>query len=407
MNSDSKIYFDYQATTPIDPRVVDEMISILRNKNIGNPHSRSHSFGWEAESIVDINREKIANLIAADPKDIIFTSGATESNNLAIKGPMSYIKKEEGKNHIIIPITEHKCVIEIGRYLENNGFLVTFLPVKSDGLISIEELSSHINDKTAMISVMTVNNEIGVIQPIEEIGQICKDKGIIFHTDAAQAFGKIPIDVDKLNIDMMSFTSHKIYGPIGIGGLYVRRKSKKIRLHPLFHGGGQERGFRSGTLSPFLIAGFGKAAEIAGNEMEKDSKHVKKLFDLLYDGIFSSLDYVHLNGSKEKRYYGNSNISFSFIEGESLLMGLKDLAVSSGSACTSASLEASYVLKALGLSDELAHSSIRFGFGRFSTEDEIKKVIEMVKVAVKKLRDLSPLWEMVQEGINLDEINWE
>lgn len=401
------IYLDYQATTPVDPRVLDEMINVFKNESVKNPHSRSHSFGWNAEEIVKENRAKIARLIgASDPKDLIFTSGATESNNLALKGVMNYLKDQGEKNHLIIPITEHKCTIESARFLESKGFEVTFLPVKPDGLICLDKLESSIRPSTGLISVMALHNEIGVIQPLKEIGEICKKHNVLFHTDAAQAFGKIPLNVEEFGIDLMSITAHKIYGPIGIGALYVRRKPKRVRIQPLFHGGGQERGLRSGTLSPALIAGFGKAAEIAEIEMEKDAAHVKKLFDILYKGIFENLKDVHLNGSLEKRYYGNANISFAYIEGESLLMGLKDLAVSSGSACTSSSLESSYVLKALGLSEELAHTSIRFGFGRFTREEEINEALKTIKSSVDRLRELSPLWEMVQEGIDLETIQW-
>lgn len=406
MSNFENIYLDYQASTPIDPRVLEEMVSVYKNY-IGNPHSRSHVFGWDTEKIIEQNRQKIASLIGAGLKDIIFTSGATESNNLALKGVMSYLGEQEGKDHLVIPITEHKCIIETARFLESKGYKVTFLPVKEDGLICLNTLEKAITDKTALVSVMAVNNEIGVIQPLKEIGQICKERGVLFHTDAAQAFGKIPLNVDEMNIDLMSITAHKIYGPIGVGALYIRRKPKRVRMHALIHGGGQERGLRSGTLSPALVAGFGKATEIAAQEMEKDNLHVKKLFDRLYRGIFGNLEHVFLNGSLEKRYFGNANISFAYIEGESLLMALKNLAVSSGSACTSASLESSYVLKALGLSEELAHTSIRFGFGRFSTEEEIDYVIEVTKQAVEKLRAMSPLWEMVQEGIDLNSIKWD
>ena len=404
-----QIYLDYQATTPIDPRVRDFMIDILTNQQ-GNPHSRSHSYGWETEKLVEISRKQIADLIGADPKDIIFTSGATESNNLALKGAASYLKEQKGLTHIIMPITEHKCVLESGRDLERNGFKVTYLSVKKDGLIdlcTLEKVLSENLGKTAIVSVMAVHNEIGVIQPLKEIGALCKKYGSLFHTDAAQAFGKIPLNVDDMNIDLMSITAHKIYGPIGVGALYVRRKPNRVRLHPLISGGGQERGLRNGTLSPVLTAAFGKAAEIASLEMEKDALHVKKLFDRLYNATAGSIKDVFLNGSLDCRYYGNANISFAYIEGESLLMAIKDVAVSSGSACTSASLESSYVLKALGASEELAHSSLRVGFGRFSTEEEIDHFINAVSLAVTKLRELSPLWEMVQEGIDLSTIRWD
>jgi cysteine desulfurase len=400
------IYLDYQATTPIDPRVIEEMNLCYSNVK-GNPHSRSHAFGWQAEEVVDHARQVISNIIGATEKDLIFTSGATESNNIAIKGVALYKKEAENKNHVITLITEHKCVIESCKWLERNGFDITFLPVKSDGLVDLDVLKNAITDKTCLISVMAVHNEIGVIQPLKEIGQICSEKGIVFHVDAAQAFCKIPMNVDELGIDLMSITAHKIYGPIGIGALYVRRKPKKIRLRSVISGGGQERNLRSGTLSPALAVGFMKAAEIMNNNMEENNKRVKKLFDKLYDGLFGSISHIYLNGSKEQRYYGNCNISFEFIEGESLLMALKKIAVSSGSACTSASLEASYVLKALGLSEELAHTSIRFGFGRFTTEAEIDYVIKTTIEAVNKLREMSPLWEMAQEGIDLNTIEWD
>ena len=399
------IYMDYQATTPIDPRVLDEMLYYYKNFP-GNPHSRSHGFGWTTEDIVENARLQVANVINADVKDIIFTSGATESNNIAIKGVGLYQQKEEGKNHIITLMTEHKCVLESCSWLEENGFTVSYLPVQKDGLVDLEVLKAAITDKTCLISIMAVHNEIGVIQPLKEIGQICKENKIIFHTDAAQGFGKIPLDVEEMNIDLMSISGHKIYGPGGIGALYVRRKPKRIRLKPMMSGGGQERGFRSGTLSAPLIAGFGKAAEIAKKEMNENSIYVKKLFDKLYNGLFDNIPNIYLNGSKEHRFYGNFNVSFEFIEGESLLMGLTNLAVSSGSACTSASLEASYVLKAIGASEELAHSSIRFGFGKFTQESEIDYVLSITKKTVERLRELSPLWEMAQEGIDISSIQW-
>jgi cysteine desulfurase len=400
------IYMDYQATTPIDPRVVEEInYSYLNFK--GNANSRSHAFGWQAEEVVDYGRSVLSQAIGATEKDIIFTSGATESNNIAIKGAALYQKEAEGRDHVITLLTEHKCVIESCRWLEKNGFKVTYLPVKSDGLVDLDLLKNSITEKTGLISVMAVHNEIGVIQPLKEIGEICNEKGIIFHTDAAQAFCKIPLNVDELGIDLMSMTAHKIYGPVGVGALYIRRKPKKVRLRAIISGGGQEKGLRSGTLPTALIAGFRKAIEISQNEMEENNRHVKKLFDRLYDGLFNSITHIYLNGSKEKRYYGNCNVSFEYIEGESLLMALKNLAVSSGSACTSASLESSYVLKALGVVEELAHTSIRFGFGRFTTEKEIDYVIDVTKKAVEKLREMSPLWEMAQEGIDLNTIKWD
>ncbi len=399
------IYMDYQATTPVDPRVLEEMIDCYKNFP-GNPHSRSHGFGWTTEDIIENAREKVANLINADAKDIIFTSGATESNNLAIKGVALYQQKEEGKNHVITLMTEHKCVLESCGWLEEQGFEVTYLPVQKDGLVNLEQLRNAITDKTCLISIMAVHNEIGVIQPLKEIGQICKEKNVIFHTDAAQGFGKIPLNVDEMNIDLMSISGHKIYGPGGVGALYIRRKPKRIRLKAMMSGGGQERGFRSGTLSAPLIAGLGKAAEIAQKEMNEDAIYVKKLFDKMYDGLFHNIPNIYLNGSKEHRFYGNLNVSFEFIEGESLLMGLTNLAVSSGSACTSASLESSYVLKALGVTEELAHTSIRFGFGKFSKESEIDYALEIIQKVVKRLRELSPLWEMHNEGVDISSIKW-
>ncbi len=397
------IYLDYQATTPTDPRVIEVMVDCMKN-DYGNPHSRTHSFGWKAEEMVEIARRQVADLIGADEKEIFFTSGATESNNIAIKGVARFYK-DSGKNHIITTLTEHKCVVNAARDLESEGFTVTFLPVKKDGLIDLAELEKAITDKTAIVSIMTVNNEIGVIQPVEEIGKICRKKGVFFHTDAAQAFGKIPLDVEKMHIDLMSISGHKIYGPKGIGAIYIRRKPR-VRIKPLFSGGGQERGIRSGTAPTPLIVGLGKAAEIAKNEMEKDSAHIKKLSDKLKTAV-EKLTHVYLNGSETSRYIGNLNFSFAGIEGESMIMAIKDLAVSSGSACTSSSLEPSYVLHSLGVEDELAHTSIRFGIGRFTTEEEIDYAIKLLNEKVGKLRDLSPLWEMLQDGIDLKSINWK
>lgn len=397
------IYLDYQATTPTDPRVIEVMVDCMKN-DYGNPHSRTHSFGWKAEEMVEIARRQVADLIGADEKEIFFTSGATESNNIAIKGVARFYQAS-GKNHIITLTTEHKCVVNAARDLEAEGFTTTFLPVKTDGLVDLEALEKAITDKTAIVSVMTVNNEIGVIQPIAEIGKICRKKGVFFHTDAAQAFGKIPLDVEAMNIDLMSISGHKIYGPKGIGAIYIRRKPR-VRIKPLFSGGGQERGIRSGTAPTPLIVGLGKAAEIAKNEMEKDSAHIKKLSDKLKTAI-EKLTHVYLNGSETSRYIGNLNFSFAGIEGESMIMAIKDLAVSSGSACTSSSLEPSYVLHSLGVEDELAHTSIRFGIGRFTTEEEIDYAIKLLNEKVGKLRDLSPLWEMIQEGIDLKSIEWK
>ena len=396
------IYLDYQSTTPLDPKALDVMMPYLTD-NFGNPHSRSHAFGWAAEEATDIAREQVADLIGANPKEIIFTSGATESNNIAVKGIAEFNKEQ--KNHIITLTTEHKCVLESVRYLEQQGFKTTFLPVQKNGLVDLDVLKSAITDKTVLISVMAINNEIGVIQPLKEIGQICRDNGIYFHTDAAQAFGKIPIDVNEMNIDLMSISAHKIYGPKGIGALYVRRKPR-VRLSPIISGGGQERGLRSGTLATPIVAGFGAAAKIAKERMAQDHKKIEDLANKFYKRLQDNIPNIYLNGDELLRYPGNLNISFAYIEGESLMMAIKDLAVSSGSACTSASLEPSYVLKALGVKDEMAHSSIRFGIGRFTTEAEIDYAADLIIGAINKLRELSPLWEMVQEGIDLDKIQW-
>lgn len=397
------IYLDYQSTTPMDPRVIDVMVKTMK-EDYGNPHSRTHSLGWKAEELVEIARKQVANLIGADPKEIFFTSGATESNNIAVKG-VAHFYGATGKNHIITTYTEHKCIINSARDLEQEGFSVTFLPVQQNGLVDLKELEAAITDKTCLVSIMTVNNEIGVIQPIKEIGALCRKKGAYFHTDAAQAFGKIPLNVDAMNIDLMSISGHKIYGPKGVGALYIRRKPR-VRIKSIISGGGQERGIRSGTLATPLVVGLGKAAEIAKNEMEQDFNHVKKLGAKLYQGIMETTQ-VFLNGDKEQRYPGNLNFSFAGIEGESMIMAIKDLAVSSGSACTSSSLEPSYVLHSLGVEDELAHTSIRFGIGRFTTEEEIDYAINLIKTKVQKLRDLSPLWEMMQEGIDIKSINWK
>nr|CAG8599109.1 3947_t:CDS:2 [Entrophospora candida] len=379
------IYLDMQATTPTDPRVLDAMMPYW-TQQYGNPHSRTHAYGWESEKAVEKAREHVAKIIRADPKEIVFTSGATESNNLSIKG-------------------EHKCVLDSCRVLSEEGFEITYLPVKSSGLIDLELLAKSIRPDTSLVSIMTVNNEIGVLQPIEEIGKICHDNKVFFHTDAAQAVGKIPLDVNKMNIDLMSISGHKLYGPKGIGALYARRKPR-VRLEALQSGGGQERGLRSGTVPTPLVVGLGEACRIASEEMQYDSEHVKKLSKRLIDGIMSKVSHIIRNGDPESTYPGCVNLSFSFIEGESLLMALKDIALSSGSACTSASLEPSYVLRALGSDDESAHSSIRFGIGRFTTEREIDFVIDRVTKHVDKLREMSPLWEMVQEGIDLKSIQW-
>jgi len=396
------IYLDYQATTPTDPRVVDAMLPYFTQK-FGNPHSRNHGYGWEAEEAVETAREQVAAIINADPREIIFTSGATESNNLALKGVMHFHKSK--KNHLITCVTEHKCVLDSARHLELEGFEVTYLPVKPDGLIDLEVLAAAITPKTALVSIMAANNEIGVIQPLAEIGAICRAKGVYFHTDAAQAVGKIPMDVEAMKIDLMSISGHKIYGPKGIGALYVRRKPR-VRLEAMIHGGGQERGMRSGTLPTPLIVGLGEACAIAQKEMPDEAKRMEALRDRLYRGITEKLPEVYLNGDLAHRLPGNLNLSFAYVEGEGLMMGIKDLAVSSGSACTSASLEPSYVLRALGVNEELAHTSIRFGLGRFTTTDEVDMAVEQVVSAVTRLRELSPLWEMAQEGIDLKSIKW-
>ena len=385
-------YLDNQATTPLDPRVLDAMLPFLTGK-YGNPHSRSHAFGWEAEDFIEQARSSVAGLIGASAKEIIFTSGATESNNLAIKGVVAYNPE---KKHIITTTTEHKCVLASCRYLQDSGFDVTYLPVNQDGLISIEELEKAIRPDTAIVSIMAVNNEIGVIQPIEEIGKLCRSRGVLFHTDAAQALGKIPLNVKY--IDLMSISGHKLYGPKGIGALYVRRKNPRVRMRPLIDGGGQERGLRSGTLPASLVVGLGKAAELAGTEMERDRQHIDRLSRKLHTTLTDRLPDVTLNGSFLQRYCGNLNLSFSCVEGESLLMGLsKQIAISSGSACTSASLEPSYVLRAIGVNEELAHTSLRFGIGRFTREAEIDIAIEHVVKQVERLREMSPLWDMKLE----------
>ncbi|KAJ1967422.1 cysteine desulfurase [Dispira parvispora] len=396
------IYLDMQATTPMDPRVLDTMLPYL-TEMYGNPHSRTHKYGWETEKAVDAAREQVASLIGADPKEIVFTSGATESNNISIKGVARFYKNK--KNHIITTQTEHKCVLDSCRVLQEEGFDVTYLPVQSNGLIDLAELEAAIRPTTALVSVMTVNNEIGVVQPIEEIGKLCRSKKIFFHTDAAQAVGKIPLDVNKQHVDLMSISGHKLYGPKGIGALYVRRRPR-VRLEPIQTGGGQERGIRSGTVPAPLAVGMGKACEIANEEFDYDEERIKKLSERLINGVTSQLDHVVRNGDPVHSYPGCVNLSFAYVEGESLLMALKDIALSSGSACTSASLEPSYVLRALGAEDDMAHSSIRFGIGRFTTEEEIDYVVNKVVTHVKKLRDMSPLWEMVQEGIDLKSIQW-
>jgi cysteine desulfurase len=400
--SNNVVYLDYQSTTPIDPRVKDKIITTL--DIFGNPHSRTHKFAWQAEEECEIAREHIAKLIGADSKDIVFTSGATESNNLALEGLARFYG--DSKKHIITVCTEHKCVINSARYLESIGFKVTFLPVDKYGIIDLNQLESLIDSNTLVVSVMAVNNEIGVIQPLEQIGQICSKHGVFFHTDAAQAFGKIPLDVNKIGIDLMSISAHKIYGPKGIGALYIRRKPKRVKLLPIIQGGGQERGIRSGTLATPIIAGFGEAAKIALNEMDADNKKVSGFFDRFCSEIVDKIPEIYLNGHRQNRYKGNINISFGFIEGESMIMAIRDLAVSSGSACTSASLEPSYVIKAIGVSSELAHTSIRIGFGRMTTDTEIDFAIKLIQSKIQILRDLSPLWEMYNDGIDITKIEW-
>ncbi|XP_058794530.1 cysteine desulfurase-like [Phymastichus coffea] len=396
------LYLDAQATTPIDPRVLDKMMPYLISYQ-GNPHSRTHMYGWETEAAVEHARQQIADLIGANPKEIIFTSGATECNNIAIKGVAKFYK--EKKNHIITTQTEHKCVLDSCRYLQSEGFKVTYLPVMPNGLINLADLEATIRPETTLVSVMTVNNEIGVRQPINEIGAICRKKKVFFHTDAAQAVGKIPIDVNKMNIDLMSISGHKIYGPKGIGALYVRRRPR-VRLEPVQSGGGQERGMRSGTVPAPLAVGIGAACELANSEMEYDHEYITKLSNRLINGIMSQLTHVIRNGDPVSWYPGCANLSFAYVEGESLLMALKDIALSSGSACTSASLEPSYVLRAIGASEDLAHSSIRFGIGRFTTVEEIDYTIENTVKHVIRLREMSPLWEMVCDGIDLKTIKW-
>ncbi len=395
------IYLDYSATTPVDPRVGEKMIPYLVEK-FGNPASRSHAFGWEAEAAVEAAREEVAKLVNADPKEIVWTSGATESNNLAIKGAANFYSSK-GK-HIVTVKTEHKAVLDTCRELERQGFEVTYLEVLENGLLDLEVFKAALRPDTILVSVMFVNNEIGVIQPIAEIGEICREKGIVFHVDSAQATGKVEIDLSSLKVDLMSFSAHKTYGPKGIGALYIRRKPR-IRLEAQMHGGGHERGFRSGTLATHQIVGMGEAFRIARLEMENENKRIKALRDRLFKGL-SDIEQVFINGDMEHRVPHNLNISFAYIEGESMLMAIKDLAVSSGSACTSASLEPSYVLRALGREDELAHSSIRFTLGRFTTEEEIDYAIKLLHEKIGKLRELSPLWEMVQEGVDLSTVQW-
>ena len=403
MTVNTPIYLDYSATTPVDPRVAEKMCTYLTPQGeFGNPASRSHVFGWHADEAVEEARANVAALVNADPREIIWTSGATESDNLAIKGAAHFYQKQ-GK-HIVTLKTEHKAVLDSCRQLEREGFEVTYLDPEPTGLLNLDKFKAALRDDTVLVSVMHVNNEIGVIQDIAAIGEICRERKIIFHVDAAQSPGKVDIDLEKQKVDLMSFSAHKIYGPKGIGALYVRRKPR-VRLEAQMHGGGHERGLRSGTLATHQIVGMGEAFRLAQEEMAADNERLLKLRNRLMDG-FKDIEEVYINGDLDQRIAGNLNISFNFVEGESLIMALKDLAVSSGSACTSASLEPSYVLRALGRNDELAHSSIRFTIGRFTTEEEIDYTIELVKGKIDKLRDLSPLWEMFKDGVDLESVQW-
>ncbi|KAJ8259573.1 hypothetical protein GJAV_G00170990 [Gymnothorax javanicus] len=396
------LYMDFQATTPMDPRVLDAMLPYQVNY-YGNPHSRTHAYGWESESAMEKARKQVADLIGADPREIVFTSGATESNNAAIKGVARFYKAK--KKHVITSQTEHKCVLDSCRVLESEGFEVTYLPVQTNGLIDLKQLEETIRPDTSLVSMMTVNNEIGVKQPVQQIGQICRSRNVFFHTDAAQAVGKVPISVTDWKVDLMSISGHKIYGPKGVGALYVRRRPR-VRLEPLMNGGGQERGLRSGTVPTPLAVGLGAACEIAQQEMQYDHAWVSKLADRFIQKVMAEIPDVVMNGDPERRYPGCINLSFAYVEGESLLMALKDVALSSGSACTSASLEPSYVLRAIGADEDLAHSSIRFGIGRFTTVEEVDYTANKCIQHVKRLREMSPLWEMVQEGIDLKSIKW-
>jgi len=403
MNLSIPIYMDYSATTPVDERVAEKMCTYLtRQGQFGNPASRSHEFGWKAEGAVEQARKDVAQLINANPKEIIWTSGATESDNLAIKGAAHFYHKK-GK-HIVTLKTEHKAVLDSCRQLEREGYDVTYMDPEPSGLLDLKKFTDTLRDDTVLVSIMHVNNEIGVIQDIEAIGEICREQKIIFHVDAAQSAGKIPIDTEKLKVDLMSFSAHKIYGPKGVGALYVRRKPR-VRLEAQMHGGGHERGLRSGTLPTHQIVGMGEAFRIAREEMVEEEARIRLLRDRLWNSL-NDMEEVYLNGDMDHRVPGNLNVSFNFVEGESLIMALKDMAVSSGSACTSSSLEPSYVLRALGRNDELAHSSIRFSIGRFTTEEEVDYVAELLREKVTKLRDLSPLWDMYKEGIDLNSVQW-
>ncbi len=397
------IYMDYHATTPVDPRVLEAMLPYFTEK-FGNAASRNHKFGWEAEEAVEKAREQIADLIGAGAKEIIFTSGATESDNLAIKG-VAQMYREKG-DHIVTVVTEHKAVIDTCKRLEKEGLRVTYLPVGRDGIVDLGQLRAALTDKTILVSVMAANNEIGVLQPIAEIGALTRERGVLFHTDAVQAAGKIPLDVNACKVDLASLSAHKMYGPKGVGALFVRRRNPRVLCAPIIDGGGHERGMRSGTLNVASIVGFGKAAEICKTELAQETARVGGLRDRLNRKLHDGLDQIFINGSMEHRLPNNLNISFAYVEGESLLMGINDVAVSSGSACTSASLEPSYVLKALGTGDDLAHSSIRFGLGRFNTEEEVDYVAAKVISVTKKLREMSPLYEMVKEGVDLSKVHW-
>jgi cysteine desulfurase len=403
------VYLDYNATTPLDPRVLEAMMPYLTEK-FGNAASRNHSFGWEAEKAVDTAREQVAELIHSSPKEIIWTSGATESNNIATKGVAAMYGELSGpkpRNHIITQTTEHKAVLDPCKYLERHGYRVTFLPVNREGMIDLDQLRKAMTEDTILVSIMHGNNEIGTLQPIAEIGKLCKQHDVIFHSDATQTVGKIPVDVEAMGIDLLSLSGHKIYGPKGCGCLYVRRKNPRVRCEPVLHGGGHERGMRSGTLNVPGIVGVGKASELCRLQMDEEIPRIRALRDRLRDGILGQLDEVYVNGHPTERLPNNINMSFAYVEGEALMMGMRDVAVSSASACTSASLEPSYVLRACGVGDEMAHSSIRFSLGRFTTEEEIDFAIEQVVAAVRRLREMSPLYEMAQEGVDLANVDWK
>ena len=397
------IYMDNHATTPLDPRVLDAMMPFLTDQ-FGNAASRNHKFGWEAEQAVEDARKQIASAIGADPREIVFTSGATESDNLAVKG-VAGMYREKG-DHIITCVTEHKAILDPCKHLEKDGIRVTFLPVANNGMVDLDDLKKAITDKTILISIMHANNEVGVLQDIKEIGRIARERGVLFHTDATQSVGKAPFNVNEMNVDIASLSAHKMYGPKGVGALYVRRRNPRVLLTPIIDGGGHERGMRSGTLNVPGIAGFGKAAQLAAQELPEESARLLRLRERLRTTLNNELDELYINGDLERRLPGNLNMSFAFVEGESLLMGINDIAVSSGSACTSASLEPSYVLKALGVGEDLAHTSIRFGIGRFNTEEEVDYVANRVIETVRRLRDLSPLYEMFKEGIDLKNVHW-